>query len=422
MAARVVLIGKDSDRLFALGRAFTELGASKVSYVESPLHATSLLTAEEEPIAFILMPGTRQLALQRLLFEHQRQASKARFFMLVSGTSEVPPAITPIEDTAEVKVLAERLWRELQQALPRFDRGALVYPFWRCTVSRAWDRQREQHVLLAHLPIVEGGQDAELVADWLEDGRRAQAVQHRNLHPLIEAGHVEGEVFQLWEELTGVPLKARIYPRFMKGLRPLSVESCIWVATQVTEALAEIHRAGLRHYLLEPATVWVLPDGGVRLMYQGFGREAVQTRRSTGSRFSSTIPSIADMAPEELNYYQPRSDARTDVYRLGMLLYEMLFEYHPFYKQNDSLAEQKAILEKVPQPPLQRRPEVPADLVALMLRMLEKDPDRRPADGTEALAALKPFRARSALFRAPDELGEWCQQFLSTRGGEDSAS
>ncbi|WP_224371704.1 protein kinase domain-containing protein [Hyalangium versicolor] len=421
MAARVVLIGKDSDRLFALGRAFTELGAGKVSYVESPLHATSQLTADEDPIAFLLMPGTRQLVLQRLLLEHQRQSSRARLFMLVSGTPDVPSGVTPIEDVPEVQSIAERLWRELRLALPRFDQGTLVSSFWRCTVSRAWDRQRARTVLLARLPMLEGGQDGELVADWLEEVRRAQAVQHRNLPPLLEAGHLEDECFQLWEDLTGVPLKDRIYPRFMKGLRPLSVESCIWVATQVTEALAEIHRAGLRHYLLDPATVWVLPDGGVRLMYLGFGREAIQTRRSIGGYVSSVVPSMADMAPEELDPSHPRSDARTDVYRLGLLLYEMLFKHHPFYQRNDPLAEMKAIREKVLEPPMESRPEMPAGLVSLMLRMLEKNPDRRPANAAEALEALKPLRARSALFRAPEELGQWSQEFLRTRGGEDSA-
>ncbi|WP_224241219.1 protein kinase domain-containing protein [Hyalangium gracile] len=422
MAARVVLIGKDSDRLFALGRAFMELGAGKVDSVESPLHATSLLTADEDPIAFILMPGTRQLVLQRLLLEHQRQSSRARLFMLVSGTPDVPPGVTPLEDMPEVMSIAERLWGELRQALPRFEKGTLVRPFWQCTVSRAWDRQRAQTVLLARLPTLERGPDGELVADWLEEARRAQAVQHRNLPPLLEAGHLEDEGFLLWEDLRGVPLKDRIYPRFMKGLRPLSVESCLWVATQVTEALAESHRAGLCHYLLDPSTVWVLPDGGVRLMYLGFGREALQTQRVLDGRFSSIIPSMADTAPEELAPYHSRRDARTDVYRLGLLLYEMLFEHHPFYERNDPLAEMKAIREKVPQPPVERRPELPAGLVSLMLRMLEKNPDRRPADAAEALEALAPFRARSALFRAPEELSQWSQEFLRTRGGEDSAS
>jgi serine/threonine-protein kinase len=229
--------------------------------------------------------------------------------------------------------------------------------------------------LLPHA-AVDGGED--LTARLLGEARAAAALSNPAVVSVYDAGTDDGDPFIVMELVPGRSLE-----RLLREDGALPVARACAIAAEVSGALAAAQVAGVVHRDIKPANVMVQPDGHVKVLDFGIAR----LQDASTLTVEGVLGTAAYMAPERAR--GERADSRADVYSLGCLLYAMLAGEPPF-----GTTDAPAILARhqtdAPPSLRARRPEVPAALDALVLRMLEKEPSRRPSAGEvrNALAAF----------------------------------
>ncbi len=160
---------------------------------------------------------------------------------------------------------------------------------------------------------------------------------------------------------------------------PLPREQALSIARQLCDALAYLHALGVVHRDIKPENILVGPDGGIKLLDFGIALDEA-ARRMTWVGLSSTIGTPDYMAPEQIG--GRRGDARSDIYAVGTLLYEMLTGHLPQAAPNvHSLLRAKAAEE--PRPPSYHLPGFDPSLEAIILRAIERDPRDRYASVAE---------------------------------------
>ncbi len=212
---------------------------------------------------------------------------------------------------------------------------------------------------------------------FLREARAASALDHPNICTLYDVGQTEaGDPYLVMAYYPGETLEERL----ARG--PLPVETARDLALQVGRGLESAHRAGIVHRDVKPANILVTESGQAKILDFGIARllgEAGLT--ATGAQLGTP----AYMSPE-----QARGEAagpRTDVWALGLLLYEMLTGARPFRGQPQAIIH--AILHRDPEPLRRQRRDVPSDLEGVVKRALSKDPARRYRAMTEMLVTLE---------------------------------
>jgi serine/threonine-protein kinase len=170
------------------------------------------------------------------------------------------------------------------------------------------------------------------------------------------------------------------------------------VTGHVLEALGEAHRKGVLHRDVKTANVLVADDGRIKVADFGLARVASVGGQSTTVGMGDLMGTAEYLAPEQLENGEP--DARSDVYGVGVMLYEMLTGAPPFTGESPFAIAYKHVHEQVP-PPSARVPGLPSSLDHLVLDALAKDPDERPADAGEMLEQLHAVQASLT----PEQLG-----------------
>jgi serine/threonine-protein kinase len=207
----------------------------------------------------------------------------------------------------------------------------------------------------------------------LEIDRR---LDHPNIQRLLAAGRLSGGPvpFMVLEYVDGQLLR-----EYLRERGRLPVAEAVGVALQLARALQYCHEQGVVHRDLKPENVLITPDGQVKLFDFGIARLR-GARRLTFGRFSATVGTPDYMAPEQVR--GERGDARTDLYALGVMLYEMLAGEVPFPGESALAVMNRRVKQE---PPLVRRqrPDVPPGLEAAIFRALRRDPDRRYASLAE---------------------------------------
>ncbi len=222
-----------------------------------------------------------------------------------------------------------------------------------------------------------GGQLHERQERLLKEAEAAAKLLHPNIVTLFDLGRCESGPYLVLELLQGRSLAER------QAAGPLPVAEAVRIATEVARGLAFAHGQGVIHRDLSAGNVFLCDDGAVKLLDFGMAHAFGHRRLSGGTP--------AFMAPEQ--WTGAPEDERTDVFALGVNLYRMLTGALPFPASDDG----KALTDSRPAPELEV-PEAPA-LGALVGRMLEKNPVKRPRDGAEVLARLLEIGA--AMARVP---------------------
>jgi serine/threonine protein kinase len=231
-------------------------------------------------------------------------------------------------------------------------------------------------------PEVAAGPEAK--ARFLREARAAAALQHDHVIPIHHVGEHNGVPFIVMPLLAGESLEDRL-----RRESPLPAAEVVRVGREAAAGLAAAHAAGLVHRDVKPDNLWLEagPGGpGGRVKVLDFGLARVATGGGGGlTQTGEVLGTPAYMSPEQA-HGQPL-DGRSDLFSLGCVLYRLATGEPPFRGPTPT-AELLAVVGHHPPPPREVRPELPAALSGLIMRLLAKDPDRRPATARAVASAL----------------------------------
>jgi eukaryotic-like serine/threonine-protein kinase len=190
----------------------------------------------------------------------------------------------------------------------------------------------------------------------------------------------KSRMYLVMEYIEGTSLRA-----IMRQGQNLPIESALKYAIQICQALAYMHAEGVVHRDIKPENILVTDAGQVKIMDFGIALDE-SARRLTWSGLSSTIGTPDYMAPEQVS--GRRGDARTDIYSLGTILYEMLTGELPYSGPN-VYSIMKAKTSQDPQPPSRYRPDLDPHLQEILLHAIERNPRNRYTTAEEMLHDLR---------------------------------
>ena len=236
--------------------------------------------------------------------------------------------------------------------------------------------------------LVSGRANAEEQAQrFLREIQIQASLSHPNIAEVHNAFWADDDLMLVMELVPGEPLKAVLE----RGRLP--VARALDCARQALRALEYAHAHGVVHRDIKPANMIITPQGVVKLTDFGLAKARGDPKLTHSG---AIVGSPYYIAPEQVNDVLTL-DARTDVYSLGVVLYEMVTGCRPFEGDN-SFAVMLAHLERPPKPPTELEVEVPAELNRIILKALEKQPERRfqsAAEFREGLDKVRPARSRA---------------------------
>jgi hypothetical protein len=272
------------------------------------------------------------------------------------------------------KALPARLGRyELLKLLGKGGMGA---------VYLAHDEQLHRLVAIK-IPHFGGPQQLHLRERFLREARVAATLSHPNLCPVYDCDEIDGVVYLSMAYLEGKPLA-----RFIRPGKPLPAKHVVMVVRQLALAMQEAHSKGVIHRDLKPANIMITPTKQPVIMDFGLARRTdLEDQHLTQSGLLMGTP--AYMPPEQLNSDAKAMGPATDIYSLGVILYELLSGKPPF---QGPLGELMTRIMTEPPPPLVRaRGDLPPALDAICTKALAKKPAERFASMAELAGALDAY-------------------------------
>jgi TolB-like protein/tRNA A-37 threonylcarbamoyl transferase component Bud32 len=262
-------------------------------------------------------------------------------------------------------------------------------------VYRAHDEQLDREVAIKVLPA-DSFADAMARARLLREARAAAALNHPAICTIHEVGEADGQSYIAMELVDGQPLSDRVREGAMR------LDDVLRCGRQIADALAHAHARQIVHRDLKPANVVAGPDGRITVLDFGLAKRI----RDSGPSLATTethdaaplteagtvVGTLGYMAPEQLRG-EP-ADTRSDIWALGVLLYEIATGTRPFTGQ--SRFELSSNILNAPPRPLPAA--VPMTLRAVIDRCLEKQPARRYQSATEVRAAIEAIQAGTASY------------------------
>jgi eukaryotic-like serine/threonine-protein kinase len=223
-------------------------------------------------------------------------------------------------------------------------------------------------------------EDQQFVERFRREASSAAGLQHPNIVGIFDRGEWDGTYYIAMEYVEGRTLKDIVRE---KG--PAPPEAAVDIVLQILRAARFAHKRGVVHRDIKPHNVLIDQDGRVRVTDFGIARAGTSDMTETGS----IMGTAQYLSPEQA---QGRPvDARSDLYSIGVVLYELLTGRVPFDAESPVTIALKQVNE-LPVPPHELVPAIPATLEAIVLRALEKDPARRFADADEFIEALEAGR------------------------------
>ncbi len=223
---------------------------------------------------------------------------------------------------------------------------------------------------------------------FFNEAQMAGMLDHPNILPILDAGELDDARYIVMEFIPG----ARPLSDYTEAEHLLPVNKCVEVAFKCARALAYAHRQGVIHRDIKPGNILLTESGDVRLVDFGVARTAIGGL----DKVRGLIGSPSYMAPEQLGKHIATRE--TDLYALGVVLYELLTGKRPFY--GDSLERLKQqVMYASPVPVHRLRDDVPPELERIVNRALEKQPARRYRSALDFAADLSQAFQRAARLR-----------------------
>src|SRR5207244_3502732 len=249
-----------------------------------------------------------------------------------------------------------------------------------------------RQVALKLLPA-EFTRDLQRVRRFQQEARAASALNHPNIITIHEIGQVDGLNFIVTEFIAGETLRQRM------ATARLNLATVLDVATQTAGALAAAHAAGIVHRDLKPENIMLRPDGLIKVLDFGLAKlteprtSNVDTEAPTVARVDTKMGTVMGtaqyMSPEQARGL--KVDARTDIFSLGVVLYEMLAGRPPFL--GDTTADIISLLLHNAAPPLSTlAPDTPAELQHIVSKAMRKEREERYQTIKSLLTDLKTLK------------------------------
>jgi serine/threonine protein kinase/tetratricopeptide (TPR) repeat protein len=220
--------------------------------------------------------------------------------------------------------------------------------------------------------------DRETIERFSNELKFARKIRHKNVCQMFDLGKAEGAPFITMEYVAGEDLKSMI-----RMSKRLSIGTAVGIAKQISEGLAEAHALGVVHRDLKPSNIMIDKDGNVRIMDFGIAR-SLKGKGITGAGVMIGTPEY--MSPEQIEGKEV--DQRTDIYSLGVIIYEMVTDRVPFEGDTPFTIGVKHKSE-MPKNPREVNPQIPEDLSGVILRCLEKDKEKRYQNAADVRIELE---------------------------------
>jgi serine/threonine-protein kinase len=266
------------------------------------------------------------------------------------------------------------------ETIARYRVGRLIGAGGMGEVYLAEDEVLRRKVALKLLPA-RFTQDQERVRRFQREARAVSALNHPNILTIYEIGHADSIHYIATEYIEGETLRERM------ATRRLSVGEVLEIAMEVAGALAAAHDAGIIHRDIKPENIMLRPDGYVKVLDFGLAKLADDVIKDSNS--GAVMGTLIYISPEQARGLQP--DARSDLYSLGAVIYEMLTGVPPVRGDN-FLDLAIAIANERARPPSESTPHIPPELDRIVLKALEKEREQRYPSARQLISDLRAMR------------------------------
>ncbi|MEZ4316389.1 MAG: serine/threonine-protein kinase [Myxococcota bacterium] len=245
-------------------------------------------------------------------------------------------------------------------------------------VARRTSDDMRVSIKLLHPEALE---DPEVVNRFRQEAQVSATIDHLNTLRVLASGEIEsGQPFLVIEYLEGDTLD-----ELLEEQKTLPVMRVANLASQIAAGLGAAHRHGIIHRDLSSSNIMVCELDGVPDIVKILDFGLAHTEGAALTQAGVRIGNPTYMAPEYIDEYEV--EPRSDLYSLGILMWEMLVGEPPFIGRPHQVLEMH--VDNAPPPPSSRNPDVPEWMDAIVLRLLKKSPEDRPVDADEVLDALE---------------------------------
>jgi hypothetical protein len=373
----------------ASGEVATQAAGTSTLRLALPPLSRSRPTRLAAVVALLVAAGVLAALVRRRRARRRAQAAAPTAASLPAttprpGASSGPSTRAPTAGELETLETRARPTR-VAESQAQFGPFRLLAQLGRGGMATVFKAERGGETIALKRPLGSFADDTEFLERFLREAEIGRTLHHPNIVRIFERGEVDGVPYFTMELVAGETLQERL-----KSRGALAPAEAARLVVQVAEALDYAHLKGVVHRDLKPSNIMVLKDGAVKVMDYGIAR----ARRFDGITVTGAFLGTPDyVAPETAE--GRGTDARSDLYSLGIVLYEALTGQRPFSADSAFVTLKKHCTEP-PTPPSVIAPGVPRELEAIVLKLLRKDPAERYASAEELILALRDYLGRAA--------------------------